>query len=69
MNGFLEYQTERGKSYALRPEQVRALEGTATETRVYASVAGVPLTFRVKRPYRDVRAEIERATAESEVSA
>jgi hypothetical protein len=68
MNQFLEYTTPKGKSYALRPEQVRALEGDAESTRVYASIAGVPLTFSVKRPYREVRAELERVAAESEVS-
>jgi hypothetical protein len=69
MNLFLEYTTERGKSYALRPEQVRALEGDGEATRVYANVAGVPLTFRVKRPYAEVRAEIDQVAAENEVSA
>lgn len=66
---FLDYTTARGKHYALRPEQVRALEGDADSTRIYASVAGVPLTFSVKRPYNEVRAELERLVAENEVSA
>lgn len=66
---FLEYITAKGKHYALRPEQVRALEGDAESTRVYASIAGVPLTFSVKRPYSDVRKELDRFVAESEVSA
>jgi len=65
---FLEYTTIKGKSYALRPEQVRALEGNAESTRIYASVAGVPLTFSVKRAYKDVRQELDRFAAESEVS-
>lgn len=69
MNQFLEYITAKGKHYALRVEQVRALEGTDDSTRIYASVAGVPLTFSVKRPYREVRAELERLAAESDVSA
>ena len=69
MNQFLEYITGKGKHYALRPEQVRALEGDADSTRIYASIAGVPLTFSVKRPYREVRAELERLAAESDVSA
>jgi hypothetical protein len=66
---FLEFTTAKGKSYALRPEQVRALEGDSESTRVYASIAGVPLTFSVKRPYTDVRQELDRFAAESEVSA
>lgn len=66
---FLEYTTAKGKSYALRPEQVRALEGDGESTRVYASIAGVPLTFSVKRPYTDVRQELDKFAAESEVSA
>ncbi|HEU5100644.1 MAG TPA: hypothetical protein VFU22_16555 [Roseiflexaceae bacterium] len=66
---FLEYTTAKGKHYALRAEQIRALEGSDQETRIYASIAGVPLTFSVKRPYREVRAELERLAAESEVSA
>jgi hypothetical protein len=69
MNSFLEYTTARGKSYALRPEQIRALEGDQDATRIYASIAGVPLTFSVKRPYSDVRQELDRAAAENEVSA
>ncbi len=68
MNLFLEYTTARGKSYALRPEQIRALEGDAEATRIYASVAGVALTFSVKRPYADVRAELDRFAEEAEVS-
>lgn len=66
---FLDYITARGKHYALRPEQVRALEGDADSTRIYASVAGVPLTFSVKRPYNEVRAELERLAQEQETSA
>lgn len=66
---FLDYTTPKGKKYALRPEQVRALEGDADSTRIYASVAGVPLTFSVKRPYNEVRAELERLAQEQETSA
>jgi len=66
---FLEYTTPKGKHYALRVDQIRALEGGDQETRIYASVAGVPLTFSVKRPYKDVRQELDRFAAESEVSA
>lgn len=66
---FLEYTTSKGKSYSLRPEQIRALEGDAESTRIYASVAGVPLTFSVKRPHAEVRKELDQLAAESEVSA
>lgn len=66
---FLEFITGKGKSYALRAEQVRALEGDQESTRVYASIAGVPLTFSVKRPYSEVRKELEQFAAEHEVSA
>jgi hypothetical protein len=69
MNLFLEYETARGKKYALRPDQIRALEGSEQGTRIYASVAGVPLTFSVKRSYADVRAEIDRLAEESEAVA
>lgn len=69
MTGFLEYTTERGKSYALRVEQIRGLEGTAESTRVYASIAGSLLSFVVKRPYVEVKAEVDKAAAaESELS-
>lgn len=66
---FLEYTTAKGKHYALRVDQIRALEGSEQETRIYASIAGVPLTFSVKRPYSDVRAELDRFAEEQEVAA
>jgi hypothetical protein len=66
---FLEYTTPKGKSYALRPEQIRGLEGTADSTRIYASIAGQPLSFIVARSYQEVRQELDQFAVESEVSA
>lgn len=66
---FLDYTTARGKQYALIPSQVRALEGDSEHTRIYASVAGVPITFTVRRPFDEVRKEWQQAAAEQDVSA
>ena len=53
----LEYTSTKGRSYALHPGAIRALDGDEQETRVYATVAGTPISFRVKRGYREVAVE------------
>lgn len=58
---FIEYTTPQGKQYMLRAYQIGALEGNEVETRVYASVAGNAVIFRVKRPYADVARELRKA--------
>jgi hypothetical protein len=58
---FLKYQSIGGKKYALHPAQVRGFEGDDTETKVLATIGGVGLTIRVKKPFDEVYAEWEQA--------
>ena len=69
--GFLKFQTQSGKKYNLLPIHIRGLESVGTDkTRVYASIAGLPITFVANRPHAEVEAEVEKALAEeSEQSA
>lgn len=54
---FLEYTAANGRHYALHPQQIRGFDGTDKETRILATIGGVPLIVRVKRPYSEVMAE------------
>ncbi len=66
----LKYQTKQGKKYNLLPSHIRGLESVDDGTRIYASVAGIPITFVANRAYDDVEAELEKARQEeSEQSA
>lgn len=58
---FLEYTAANGRHYALHPQQIRGFDGTEKETRVLATIGGVPLTFRVKRSFAEVMDEWKRA--------
>lgn len=60
----LKYQTRSGKKYNLLPSHIRGLESEGDGTRVYASIAGMAITFVANRPYDDVEQEIEKARAE-----
>lgn len=63
---FLKYDATKGRHFMLRPEQIRALEGNDQHTRIYASVAGSPITFLVLRPYREIATELEQAIRTAE---
>jgi hypothetical protein len=69
INHFLEYLASNGHRYALHPQQIRGFDGTEKETRVLATIGGVPLTFRVKKPYTEVvtewKAAMERGSEEA----
>jgi hypothetical protein len=69
INHFLEYLASNGHRYALRPEQIRGFDGNKAETRILATIGGVALTFRVKKPYEEVvtewKAAIERGSEEA----
>lgn len=56
----IEYQATNGNSYALHPQQIRGFEGTDKETKVLATIGGVPLTFRVAKPFKVVLQEWKR---------
>lgn len=58
---FLKYDATKGRRFMLRPEQIRAVEGNEQQTRIYASVAGNPITFLVTRPYSEIAQELEQA--------
>lgn len=67
---FLRYQTKTGKKYSLLPIHIRGLESEGDGTRIWASVAGIPIVFVANRPYDEVDAEVKKAQAEeSEQSA
>jgi len=67
---FLKYQATSGKKYSLRASQIRALESVGSGTRIYANIAGMPVTFVTARPYDEVSEEIEKShLEESEQSA
>jgi hypothetical protein len=68
MTPFLKYKTERGKRYALLPSQIRGLESLGSATRIYASVAGMPISFSVRRPYEEIERELEQARGDAEYS-
>lgn len=62
---FLKFQTKNGKKYDLLPIHIRGIVSEGAEgTRIYASIAGIPITFVANRPHADVEAEIEKALAE-----
>lgn len=63
---FLKYDATKGRRFMLRPEQIRAVEGNDQQTRIYASVAGNPITFLVARAYSDVAQELEQAISATE---
>lgn len=65
--GFLKFQTKTGKKYDILPIHIRGLVSESDDsTRIFASIAGIPLTFVANRPHADVEAEIEKALAEEQ---
>lgn len=58
---FLEYTTADGHQYALRPEQVRGIDGKGDRTRILATIGGQSLFIHVARPYKEVLAEWKKA--------
>ena len=68
--GALKYTANNGDKYNLLPSHIRGLKSEGNSTRIFASVAGIPITFVANRPYDDVETELEKARAEeSEQSA
>ena len=61
---FLKYTANSGEKYNLLPSHIRGLKSEGNGTRIYASIAGIPITFVANRPHADVEAEIEKALAE-----
>jgi len=67
---FLKYTATNGKKYRLHPRQIGAWASEGKGTRIWASIAGLSVTFVVAKPIEDVDAEIEQShLEESEQSA
>lgn len=58
---FLKYTSTNGKKYSLIASQIRALASEGSGTRIWASIAGMPVTFVTARPHDDVVSEIEKS--------
>lgn len=58
---FLKYTSTKGKKYSLIASQIRALASEGSGTRIWASIAGMPVTFVTARPHDDVESEIEKS--------
>jgi hypothetical protein len=65
---FLKYKSTSGKKYSLIASQIRALASEGSGTRIWASIAGMPVTFVTARPHEEVEKEIEE-TREQDTSA
>lgn len=67
---FLKYTSVGGRKFRLHPRQIGAWASEGKGTRIWASIAGMPVSFVVEKPVEEVDAEIERShLEESEQSA
>lgn len=63
---FLKYTATNGVKYRLHPRQIGAWKSEGSGTRIFASIAGLPVTFVVAKPCEDVDAEIEKSHLEEQ---
>lgn len=67
---FLKYTSVSGRKFRLHPRQIGAWASEGKNTRIYASIAGMPVSFVVEKPVEEVDTEIEKShLEESEQSA
>lgn len=67
---FLKYTSTSGQKFRLHPRQIGAWASEGKGTRIWASIAGMPVSFVVEKPVEEVDAEIEQShLEESEQSA
>lgn len=61
---FLKYTATNGRKYRLHPRQIGAYASEGSGTRVWASIAGMPVTFVVSKTTEEIDAEIEKSHLE-----
>ena len=66
---FLKYTSINGRKFRLHPRQIGAYASEGKNTRIWASIAGMPVSFVVEKPVEDVDAEIEKSHLEEQEQA
>lgn len=66
---FLKYTDVKGRKYRLHPRQIGAYASEGSGTRIWASIAGMPVVFVVAKPCEEVDAEIEKSHLEEQEQA
>ena len=63
---FLKYTSVNGRKFRLHPRQIGAWVSEGSGTRIYASIAGMPVTFVVAKPVETIDDEIEKSHLEEQ---
>lgn len=63
---FLKYTATNGRKFRLHVRQIGAWASEGKNTRIWASIAGMPVTFVVEKPCEEVDAEIEKSHLEEQ---
>ena len=61
---FLKYTAINGRKFRLHPRQIGGYASEGKHTRIWASIAGMPVTFVVEKPVDEIDAEIEKSHLE-----
>ncbi len=63
---FLKYTSINGRKFRLHPRQIGGYASEGRGTRIWASIAGMPVTFTVAKTCEEVDAEIEKSHLEEQ---
>ena len=63
---FLKYTSVNGRKFRLHPRQIGGYASEGMNTRIWASIAGMPVSFVVDKPVEEVDSEIEASHLEEQ---